>query len=271
MAGFLRTMLLSVIVIMFVLAGCIKNDTEHTNNVIRNNNINNINEYSETYDIIVMGEEHDNAFHHKSETALFKALSSEFDIALAMEMFERDVQPVMDSFLTGLITEEHFLENSRPWGNYQTDYREMVMFAKDNNIDIICANIPRPLAAEVSRTGNVQNTDSSLFDIPYPDSTSYSEKFMSTMEGIGGPMGMIDPELMFKAQLYKDATMAGSITNYLDNNKDKKVFFICGRFHSDNRLGTVHQIESMSAYKILVTSFSNENGSVEDYIVVETE
>ena len=192
-------------------------------------------------------------------------------MAFALEMFERDVQPVMDSFLDGFVSEQHFLENSRPWNNYETDYREMIMFAKDNNIDVICSNIPRSLAAEVSRTGNVQNTDSSLFDIPYPDSTSYKEKFLETMEGMGGPMGMLDPELMFKAQLYKDAAMAKSIINYLDDNSGRKVFFICGRFHSDNRLGTVHQIESMSTYKILVTGFTGDNGSIDDYIRTEDE
>lgn len=215
---------------------------------------------SSDYDIIVFGEEHDNASHHDAELKLLESLSKN-KTAFAMEMFERDVQPVLDSFLLGIIDEEHFLANSRPWPNYETDYRDMLIFAKDNGIDVIAANIPRFMAAEISRSGDVETPDSLMFDIPAPDSSAYRAKFLETIGEMQGPMGMLNPDNMFKAQLFKDATMAMSIINYLDTHPGYKVFFICGRFHSDDGLGTVYQIRANSGYRVLNAVY-NDNGEI---------
>ena len=51
-------------------------------------------------------------------------------VALSLEMFERDVQTVLDEYLAGLISERHFLLSSRPWKNYETDYRPLVEYAR---------------------------------------------------------------------------------------------------------------------------------------------
>ena len=44
-------------------------------------------------------------------------------VALSLEFFQRDAQPILDEYLAGLITEKAFLAASRPWPRYQTDYR----------------------------------------------------------------------------------------------------------------------------------------------------
>ena len=51
-------------------------------------------------------------------------------VALSMEMFDRDVQPVMNEYLQGFIREKNFKKDSRSWSNYR-DYRPMVEFAKE--------------------------------------------------------------------------------------------------------------------------------------------
>ena len=60
-----------------------------------------------------------------------------------MEMFERDAQIVLDEYLNDLITEKKFLDDSRPWENYKTDYRPLVEFARVNKLNVIAANAPR--------------------------------------------------------------------------------------------------------------------------------
>ena len=56
-----------------------------------------------------------------------------------MEMFDRDVQPVMNEYLKGYIREKNFTKDARTWGNYR-DYKPMVEFAKEKKLDVGQAN-----------------------------------------------------------------------------------------------------------------------------------
>ncbi|UQT38864.1 ChaN family lipoprotein [Acidaminococcus intestini] len=51
-------------------------------------------------------------------------------LVLSLEMFEKDVQASLDAYLAGRMTEMEFLKVSRPWPNYERDYRHLVEFAK---------------------------------------------------------------------------------------------------------------------------------------------
>jgi hypothetical protein len=63
-------------------------------------------------------------------------------VVVAMEMFERDVQGVLDQYLAGTITEEQFLKASRPWPRFATDYRPLVEFARAHKLDCPCCGAP---------------------------------------------------------------------------------------------------------------------------------
>ena len=67
-------------------------------------------------------------------------------------MFERDVQNVVDRYLSGAITEAQFLQEARPWPRYATDYRALVELAKKEGWAVIAANVRR-LASEVAKSG----------------------------------------------------------------------------------------------------------------------
>src|ERR1044072_5749212 len=67
-------------------------------------------------DVVFIGEQHDHAQGHALELAIFKGLADRRQrVALAMEMFERDVQPILDEYLRGLISESSFTAAARPW------------------------------------------------------------------------------------------------------------------------------------------------------------
>jgi uncharacterized iron-regulated protein len=51
-------------------------------------------------------------------------------LSLGMEMFESDVQGVIDEYLAGHIRERDFHTDARCWNNYATDYRPMLEFAR---------------------------------------------------------------------------------------------------------------------------------------------
>lgn len=73
-----------------------------------------------------------------------------------------------------------------------------------------------------------------------PKTGDYYKKFVGIM---GGESNIHSPN-MFASQCLWDATMAKSIDRAIGNNKkDGLVMHICGRFHSDEHLGTIAQLE----------------------------
>lgn len=118
---------------------------------------------SKNYNVVFFDEYHDQEIIHKAEFSFFKEMYKQNDnMILSMEMFEKDVQPVMNRYLDGEINEEIFVNNSRPWENYQTDYKPLVDFAKENNIYVLASNIPRRIANQYTKVGDldlIENTD----------------------------------------------------------------------------------------------------------------
>jgi uncharacterized iron-regulated protein len=68
-------------------------------------NLNDIAEDMKNYDVLFFGEEHNDSVAHYLENKIFELLYQKFsnEITLSMEMFDRDVQPVMNEYLKGYI------------------------------------------------------------------------------------------------------------------------------------------------------------------------
>ena len=208
-------------------------------------------------DAVFLGEQHDDAVGHAIEAELFRRAVAEYmgkrKLALSMEMFERDVQTIVDEYLSGLITEQHFLSSSRPWPNYKTDYRPLVELAKEKKLDVIAANAPRRYVNMVSRNGRdslnglSKQAKTWLAPLPYPEpSQTYRDKFNALMSGNSGdPSTRMNPNaatnLIYSQSLW-DATMANSVANYLKANKGSLVVHLNGGFHTESRLGTIEQL-----------------------------
>ena len=201
-----------------------------------------------TLDVVFMGEEHDNDVGHAMQLELLVALHERRpDLILSMEMFERDVQDVLDAYLAGAVNEEKFLDTSRPWGNYRPHYRPLVEYARDNDLAVLAANIPRPLARKVSKEGPeaIAGEEFAARSSTAPPGL-YHDLFWEIMNPSGGEP---DDELLqrfFAAQCYKDDTMAESIADRLllawGQGRRPLVVHVCGKFHSDFGEGTVSRL-----------------------------
>jgi uncharacterized iron-regulated protein len=221
-------------------------------------------------DVIFLGEQHDDAVAHYLQLEIFRKIVESYakdrKIALSLEMFERDTQTVLDEYLRNLITEKKFLDDSRPWGNYKTDYRPLVELAKQNNFSVIAANAPRRYVNMVSRNGRDSLNNLSpmakswLAPLPYNKaSDAYSAKFKALMGGSGeASMGLNN---ILDSQSLWDATMANSISEFLKKEKNALIVHLNGSFHTENRLGTVEHLQKYypSAKITVVTMRYEEN------------
>ncbi len=220
-------------------------------------------------DVVFLGENHDDAVAHYLQMEIFKKTLDNYGknrkVALSMEMFERDVQIILNEYLKDLITEKKFLDDSRPWNNYKTDYRPLIEYAKQNKLDVIAANAPRRYVNMVSRNGRDALEQLSpeakkwLAPLPFAKSSdAYAKKFTDLMGGM--PSNTQSVSKILESQTLWDTTMAFSIAEYLKNNKIALVVHLNGSFHTENRLGTAEQVLKFNPkLKVLVVTMKSES------------
>lgn len=219
-------------------------------------------------DVVFLGENHDDATAHALQFQIFKSLLEKYgrgrQLALSLEMFERDTQIVIDEYLNNLISENHFLLSSRPWNNYKQDYRPLVELAKAEKLPVIAANAPRRYVNMVSRNGREALGGLSpaakkwLAPLPYGrPSARYTEKFKALMGG--SPESGMGLEKILDSQTLWDSTMAFSIAEFLKAGKKPLVVHLNGSFHTENRLGTGERLlEYRPKTKFLVVTMRYE-------------
>lgn len=208
--------------------------------------------------VLIFGEQHDDSIGHLLELEIYKKLYSRFGkrTLLSLEMFERDVQSVMNEYLQHLISEKNFVKESRAWANYK-DYRGLIEYAKDNGLSVVAANTPARYVNRVTREG-LQALERLSKDAlrqylpPLPIDTltgNYHDRFMEVMGGHDIP-GMN----MYQSQNLWDATMAWSIYKATKQAKDAVVFQINGRFHSDYHSGLGERLRQSYKKDVLTIS-----------------
>lgn len=220
-------------------------------------------------DAVFLGEQHDDAVGHAIQFEIFKRVVAEYGakrrVGLTLEMFERDVQVMIDEYLAGQISENHFMLSTRPWGNYKTDYRPLVELAKEKKLSVVAANAPRRYVNMVSRGGrDVLNGLSKtakgwLPPLPFADpSPAYSSKFKALMGPSAEAQMGIDKILM--SQSLWDASMAYRVAEFLKSNKGGLAVHLNGSFHTESRLGTVeHFLNYRPKSKALVVTMRYED------------
>lgn len=225
--------------------------------------MNNLTRTSKDYDVVVFGEYHDNPVLHCLEKELLTAVYEQYpNVAVSLEMFERDTQQILNAYLAGRVSEEAFLEQSRPWPNYRSDYRPLVEFAKTEELPVLAANIPRSIAAQYARSGTLASVEEPMRQyLPRihsaPDG-EYRQRFFGQMQAMSDkhsamPVTEKQMEAFYRAQCLKDDTMAESILDYHRRYPDRKIIHYQGDFHSRYRLGVVEKLQVLAPeLKILV-------------------
>jgi uncharacterized iron-regulated protein len=222
-------------------------------------------------DVVFFGEQHDDTAAHRVEQELLATLgATNRPVILSLEMFERDVQVVLDDYLAGRVSESSFLAGARPWERYASDYRPMVELARARRLPVIAANVPRPLASAIGRRGLAALDSLSVaeranaaqdFACPHDD---YRARFMETMRGHSPSAGTAPQpgdtlttammERFYVAQCAKDETMAESIVDARRRAPaNSVVLHVTGSFHSDYAQGVVARVRRRAPAWDLVT------------------
>lgn len=200
---------------------------------------------------IFFGELHGQPEAHQLQLQLLQGLYQRYgdNVVLGMEMFEADVQPVIDEYFGDIINQRSFESESRIWSNYK-DYKPMVEFAKENGISLVATNIPRRYANAVYHKSITVLDNLSdyakqfLPELPMQVDTTL-QSYKSVRDMIPGHGG----ENMLHSQAIKDATMAKYIL--LHSGEGKIVYHLNGSYHSNDREGIISFMRDIAPSQIL--------------------
>ena len=218
-------------------------------------------------DIVLFGELHNNAIAHWLELEITKDLYEikKDKLILGAEMFEADNQTGVDRFLIDSLSDKKLKMEVRLWPNYETDYKPLLKFAKENKLKFIATNIPRKYASSVMKGGfeSLQTLPDSIkaWIAPLPIKYDAKLKCYTDMMNMSGMTEGFKPTENFpKAQAMKDATMAHFILKSW--SKEKLFMHYNGSFHSDNFLGITWYLKQQNPDLKIVTIATGEKSDI---------
>jgi uncharacterized iron-regulated protein len=208
-------------------------------------------------DVVFIGESHRHPGNHIAQMSIFRALHQHSgNMALSLEQFDRDVQPVMDQYLAGEIGEAALRRKGRAWDNYPVSYRPLVEYAKTHGMPVIAAEAPNMVIRCVGRQGpgfldtipadkrGWAAAELHLNDGPYKD------RFVAFADGNAShgeapENGQVSEAVLrsFAAQVTRDDTMAESIVKQITKRPGTQVVHLNGSFHSAGFLGTAERVK----------------------------
>ncbi|MEC4894434.1 MAG: ChaN family lipoprotein [Oscillatoria sp. PMC 1051.18] len=193
-------------------------------------------------DIIYLGETHNSEADRQAQLEILEGLYQQNQkIAIALEMFQRPFQDVLDKYLAGEISEAELIAQSeyeQRWGFPWENYAPLLHFAKENQLPILALNTPSEVTRQVARNGLGSLTSEQQKYIPplaqiRLDNDSYRDMIQKVYQTHhqGGHGNSDSFENFFAAQVLWDETMAEKIAQFYQTNPDYQILVIAGRGH----------------------------------------
>ncbi|UYZ57419.1 ChaN family lipoprotein [Hymenobacter latericus] len=196
-------------------------------------------------DVVLFGEQHNDPMAHWLELQVAKELAQRKagQLVLGLEMFERDVQPLVEQYNVGELDDKAFEEQSRPWPNYPTDYKPLLLLARQQKLRVVGTNVPRRFAQQVAKGSltalDALGADEKKWVAPLPIKVDYNlPGYQNMFKMFGGDAAhAAGVQNIVQAQALKDATMAHFIRQ--SRQPGQLLLHLNGAYHSDNHDGIV--------------------------------
>lgn len=149
-------------------------------------------------EVVLFGEEHNNAVCNQLEAQLLHALlRAGRPWALAMEFFEADTQDALNAYDRGRLDEPAFLKITKRRADYLDSHRSLIELCRATHTPVIAANAPRGLVRAYRKSG--QSYEDFRAGLPPEDQRwlpvtnseledDYRDRFAALMSGHGEAM-----------------------------------------------------------------------------------
>lgn len=237
--------------------------------------------------IIYLGETHGNLQDHQLQLQIIQALQQrQPKIAIALEMFQRPYQKVIDQYLAGKLTETQLLaqtEYDQRWGFPWEYYAPILRFARANNLPVLALNTPTQVTRQVARAGLESLTPQQRQYIPplseiHTDNLEYRQMLFDAFQQHqhAGHGNSAQFENFFLTQVLWDETMADKIAQFFTAKPNYQIVVLAGQGHIVYGYGIPSRVARRLHHKRFVQRsllFSNPpdavntNKSIADFIL----
>ncbi len=203
-------------------------------------------------DVILAGEVHDSPESHRLQLDLIRSLKGKGrEIVIGFEMFDRSrsIQKGLDDFVTGKINENRFIHHvyNRCWTpDWYGLYRDIFIYARENNIRLLGLNPPHKLMEKFKADpGSLGKKERALFphDIDYGDKLHRKITRWNFQDMV--EMGL-NVETLYPGQCIWEDTMSEAITDYLVENPGICMVVCVGALHTAYRVSLPGRIKRMA-------------------------
>jgi uncharacterized iron-regulated protein len=207
-------------------------------------------------DVIYLAENHDSVEDHAAQLEIITKLyqsnqqavtGKSSDLTIALEMFQRPFQPILNRYLAGEINENQLrkqTEYDTRWGFDWEYYAPVIRFAKVNQIPLLAINTPTEITRKVGEKGLDSLAGNDWCYIPplkeiKTDNQEYRQRMQEIYtQHVHGGQGNSDRsdlendfENFFAAQVLWDETMADAIAQNYKNNPQSPIVVLVGSGH----------------------------------------
>lgn len=201
--------------------------------------------------LLFVGESHTDLDSHKVQLRVIQELHrAGREVMIGLEMFPTTQQASLDAWINDFYTEKGFVAEAewyKYWGYRWEYYREIFLFARDNDIRMYGINTPRDVVKAVRKKGfkdlNEEESEYFLHEVA-PATDDQQRMFMSFFDA-DDALHMNDDMMqgMLRAQTTWDATMGWNALRALENygSDDAIMVVLIGAGHVTYGLGSERQ------------------------------
>ncbi|HCC54374.1 MAG TPA: hypothetical protein DEQ20_05550 [Desulfobulbaceae bacterium] len=229
--------------------------------------------------VVYVGESHTRYEDHLLQLRVIRALFAQNPkLAIGMEMFSREAQPVLDRYVAGELSEREFLKQSgyfSKWGFDYRLYREIINFARLHHLPIVALNQEKEIVSKVFKEGVSSLTAEEIAKLPTDRDLALpgyrariAEVFAMHSQKDGGPEQL---NSFFQAQALWDETMAESVTSFLNANPESRMVMLAGQGHTDKATAIPPRVARRLPTISQAVILNSEGGELEqaeaDYLI----
>jgi uncharacterized iron-regulated protein len=206
--------------------------------------------------VVLLGESHDQAEHHRWQLHTITALFSHRpNMVLGFEMFPRRVQPVLDRWSKGELSESDFLREvdwAQIWGFAAELYLPLFTFFRMHRLPMLALNIDRATNRRVAAQGlaSVPSTEREGVGDPVPASSFYRDRLFEWFKkhpaaGQDARAASERFERFVCAQQFWDRAMAEAIAGARRDARRPLIVGVMGSGHIEYGDGVPHQLAAL--------------------------
>ena len=192
------------------------------------------------FDVVLIGEVHDNKGHHDMELDLIRLLSNgEAPLAIGMEMIQADYQQQLNDWTEGRMSEQAMKAvYTINWSQDWQLYRDIFLFARNNHIPLVALNVPLAIVRKVSQHGFAALTPAERRDLPEGTGCDLSNPQIALLrksfQDVGSHKGEGKMFVNFcEAQTVRNSGMALNMARYLRGHPGHKIVGLTGIWHAE--------------------------------------